>query len=67
MVMYTYSIYIFDMNMRSGCYSLLHVGKSEKNGVLRVLQILHVRVKTNMKNQVLADLSIQHFESYQLD
>ena len=50
MVIYTYSIYIFDMNMRSGSHALLHVEKSEKNGVLRVLWILHVRVYKNMKN-----------------
>ena len=30
MVIYTYSIYIFDMNMRSGSHALLHVEKSEK-------------------------------------
>ena len=47
MVIYTYSIYILDMNMRSGSQALLHVGKSEKSeksGVFRVLQILYVRV-----------------------
>ena len=55
------------MNMRSGSHALLHVEKSEKNGVLRVLQILHVRVYKNMKNKVLDNSSIQHFESYQLD
>ena len=38
------------MNMRSGSHALLHVEKSEKNEVLRVLQILHVRVYKNMKN-----------------
>ena len=36
--------------MKSTLYALLHVEKSEKNGVLRVLQILHVRVYKNMKN-----------------
>ena len=30
MIIYKYSIYIFDMNMRSGSHALLHVGKSEK-------------------------------------
>jgi hypothetical protein len=44
MVIYKYSIYIFDMNMISGSHALLHVEKSEKNGVLRVSQILHIRV-----------------------
>ena len=38
------------MNMRSGSHALLHVEKSEKNGALRVLQILHVRVYKNMRN-----------------
>ena len=38
------------MNMRSGSHALLHVEKSEKIGVLRVLQILHVRFYKNMKN-----------------
>ena len=38
------------MNMRSGSHALLHVEKNEKNGVPRVLQILHVRVHKNMKN-----------------
>ena len=55
------------MNMTSGSHALLHVEKSEHNGVLRVLQRLHVRVYKNMKNQVLDDSSIQNFESYQLD
>ena len=50
MIIYIYSIYIFDMNMRSGSHALLHVEKSDKNGVLGVLQILHVRVYKNMKN-----------------
>ena len=50
MIIYIYSIYIFDMNMRSESHALLHVEKSEKNGVLRVLQILHVRVYKNVKN-----------------
>ena len=27
-----YSIYIFDMNMRSGCHALFHVGETEKMG-----------------------------------
>ena len=44
MVIYTYAIYIFDINMRSGSHALLHVGKSEKCGVFRVLQILYVRI-----------------------
>ena len=43
-------IHIFDTNMRSGSHALLHVEKSEKNGVLRVLQILHERIYKNMKN-----------------
>jgi len=30
MIICKYSIYIFDMNMRSGSHALLHVGKSEK-------------------------------------
>jgi len=30
MIIYKYSIYIFDMNMRSGSHALLHVEKSEK-------------------------------------
>ena len=50
MIIYTYSMYIFDMNMRSGSHALLHAQKSEKNGVLSVLQILHVRVYKNMNN-----------------
>ena len=50
MIIYTYLIYIFDMNMTSGSHALLHIEKSEKNGVLRVLQILYVRVYKNMKN-----------------
>ena len=50
MIIYIYSIYIFDMNMRSGSRALLHVAKSEKNGVLKILQILDVRVCKNMKN-----------------
>ena len=50
MIIYIYSIYIFDMNMRSGSHALLHVEKSENNGVLRVLQILHVMVYKNLKN-----------------
>ena len=29
-IIYKYSIYIFDMNMRFGSHALLHVGKSEK-------------------------------------
>ena len=49
-IIYIYSVYILDMNMRSGSHALLHVEKSEKNGVLRDLQILHVRVYRNMKN-----------------
>ena len=44
MVKCKYFIYIFDMNMRSGRHALFHVGETEKNGVFRVLQILHVRV-----------------------
>jgi len=32
MIIYKYSMYIFDMNMRSGSHALLHVGKSEKLG-----------------------------------
>ena len=48
-VKYRYSIYILDMNMRSGSHALLHVEKSEKNGVLRVLQILHVRLLLMLK------------------
>ena len=55
------------MNMRSGSHALLHVEKSEKNGVLRVLQIHHVRVHKNMKSYVLDNSSIHHFELYQLD
>ena len=50
MIIYTYSIYIFDMNMRFGSHALLHVEKSEKNEVLRVLQIHHAGVYSNMKN-----------------
>ena len=50
MIIYIYSIYVSDINMRSESHALLHVEKSEKNGVLRVLQILHVRVYKNMKN-----------------
>jgi len=30
MIIYKYSIYIFDMNMRSGSHALFHVRKSEK-------------------------------------
>ena len=50
MIIYTYLIYIFDMNMKFGSHALLHVEKSEKNGILRVLQILHLRVHKNMEN-----------------
>ena len=50
MIIYIYSRYIFDMNMRSGSHALLHVEKGETNGVLTVLQILHLRVYRNMKN-----------------
>ena len=35
---------IFDMNVRSGSHALVHVEKSKKSGVLRVLHILHVRL-----------------------
>ena len=38
------------MNMRFGSHALLHVEKSENNGVLRFLQILYVGVYKNMKN-----------------
>ena len=38
------------MNMIFGSHALLHVEKSEKNGVLRVLQKPHVGVYINMKN-----------------
>jgi len=50
LIIYKYSIYIFDMNRRSGSHALLHAGKSEKNEVLTAPQILHVRVWKNMKN-----------------
>jgi hypothetical protein len=30
MIIYKYSIYIFEMNMKSGSHALLHVGKSKK-------------------------------------
>ena len=36
--------------MRSVSHALLHVGKSEKNAILWVSQILHVRVWKNMKS-----------------
>jgi len=44
MIIYKYSIYIFDMNMRSGSHALLHVGKSKESKVLTAPQILHVKV-----------------------
>jgi len=44
MIIYKYSIYIFDMNMRFGYHALLHVGKSKKSEVLKSPQILYGRV-----------------------
>jgi len=44
MIIYKYSIYIFDMSMRSGSHALLHVEKSEKIDILTAPQILHVVV-----------------------
>ena len=36
MVICKYSIYIFDMNMRSGCHALFYVGETEKIVFLEV-------------------------------
>ena len=49
-IIYKYSTYIFDINMRSGSHALLHVEKSEKNDMLTAPQILHVVVWKNVKN-----------------